>query len=158
MKLMPLRKIVVLDFGPEEKILPFLHMCRNGYLWASSQNSDSNIRFSDPDFLKTEILYWPRHIFLCFWPLFLCTCTEMEVILLPVRNLILLSFSVPSVALISCKRIEIFAIRHHFEWILAIFSLCMHRTAFCETSSQNSDTAIWFWELGFPIGVILKQF
>jgi len=43
-----------------------LRMRRNGYLCASGQNSDNNIQFGDPSFLKRRIFYWLRYIFLCF--------------------------------------------------------------------------------------------
>jgi len=65
-----------------------LHMCRNGYLCASSKNSDTIIQFLDPDF-STECKIsatWPFHcIFtldswksaICLLPIYLTYCHEV---------------------------------------------------------------------------------
>ena len=49
-----------------------LHVCRNSYVWAFDQNSDTAVQFGESTklFLKRGIFYWLRYIFLCFWPLF----------------------------------------------------------------------------------------
>jgi len=53
------------------QLLAVFPMCmhRNDYLWASSQNYDTNIQFNDPNFLSFVI-----HL-LCFWPFLHCSCT-----------------------------------------------------------------------------------
>ena len=44
-----------------------LLMRRNCHFWASGQNSDITIRFSDPNFQKRAIICWSDDVFRCFF-------------------------------------------------------------------------------------------
>jgi len=67
---------------------------QNWYMWASVQISDTVIYLAEPDFPEKWEIFGLRYIFLCFWRLSRCAYAEMAVFLLPVRNLILPSFSI----------------------------------------------------------------
>jgi len=76
-----------------------LCMCRTAIFWVSNQNSDTNVQFGDPSFLKRicfqskiwcyhlsghcqfhvkRLKFWQfGNISGNFWPYFHCTCTEM---------------------------------------------------------------------------------